>query len=102
MAGETISWNILLEGLFEVVANPLTEESQKELLDIIHFDGRLSIEDNSELPHSMSPKDMLKSLAVQALVKWTGLKHVAELRKLQSTTHSSSLRSLVRDVINKV
>jgi hypothetical protein len=49
----------------------------------------------------MSPEDMLKSLAIQALGRWTGLAYLLEMRRLQMTTHSSSLSSLVDDVIQK-
>jgi hypothetical protein len=49
----------------------------------------------------MPPEDMLKSLAVQALGRWTGLSYLQEMERVQATTRSSSLASLVRDVIQK-
>ena len=35
------------------------------------------------------------------LARWTGLAHLHEMRRVQLTTPSSSLASLVRDVIQK-
>src|SRR5262249_43121551 len=57
---------------------------------------------SSEMPHSKSPENMLKSLAIQALARWTGLAHLNEMQRVQLTTPSSSLASLIRDVIQKV
>ena len=76
-------------------------EGESLLLEILRFEGRLQIDLSSEMPHSMSPEDMLKSLAIQALARWTGLAHLPEMQRVQLTTHSSSLASLVGDVIQK-
>ena len=44
---------------------------------------------------------MLKSLAIQTLARWTGRAHLQEMQRAQLTTQSSSLASLVSDVIQK-
>ncbi len=87
--------------LWPVISTPLTWEAERLLLDLIRFEGRLRLTVSSEMPHSMSPEDMLKSLAVQTLARWTGLAHLREMRRVQLTTQSSSLASLVSDVIQK-
>jgi len=87
--------------LWPVISSPLTSEGERLLLDIICFEGRLQLAVSSELPHSMPPEDMLKSLAIQALGRWTGLAHLHEMQEVQRTTPSSSLSSLVHDVIQQ-
>ena len=87
--------------LWPVISAPLTSEGERLLLDIIRFEGRLQLTVSSELPHSMPPEDMLKSLAIQAIARWTGLSHLHEMLKMELTTSSSSLSSLVSDVIQK-
>jgi hypothetical protein len=50
----------------------------------------------------MSPEDMLKSLAVQALAQWTGRAHLAEMQRLQATTTSPALAGIIRAVIQRL
>lgn len=87
--------------LWPVISAPLTCEGERLLLDLIRYEGRLRLAVSAEMPHSMPPEDMLKSLAIQALARWTGLVHLHEMRRVQLTTQSSSLASLVGDVIEK-
>jgi hypothetical protein len=88
--------------LWPIIANPLSEDDERQLVEILRFDGRLHLAESSELPHSMPPEDMLKSLAVQALAKWTGTKYIEEMVRAQVITRSSSLASLIGNVIRKV
>lgn len=94
-------WEELLADLWPVFSSPPAAEAERLLLDILRFEGRLQINPSAEMPHSMPPEDMLKSLAIQALAKWTGLAHLHEMQRVQLTTQSSSLASLVSDVIQK-
>ncbi len=94
-------WEELLADLWPALSSPLTAEAERLLLEILRFAGRLQIDLSSEMPHSMPPEDMLKSLAIQALARWTGLAHLHEMQRVQLTTQSSSLASLVGDVIQK-
>jgi hypothetical protein len=87
--------------LWSVISSPLTWEAEALLVEILRFEGQLRLTVSSDLPHSMPPEDMLKSLAVQALGRWTGLAYLQEMERVQATTQSSSLSSLVRDVIQK-
>lgn len=63
--------------------------------------GELNLSFDGLLPHSMTPEDMLKSLAAQMLVAHTKLKHAGVLESLQRTTQSQSLASVVRDVLDE-
>jgi hypothetical protein len=99
-AGQPL-WSDLMAELWPVISSPLTWEAEGLLLAILRFEGRLRLTVSSDLPHSMPPEDMLKSLAVQALGRWTGLSYLQEMERVQVTTQSSSLSSLVRDIIVK-
>src|SRR5579864_3403576 len=94
-------WGELMADLWPVISAPLTWEGERLLLDVIRFEGRLRLAVSSEMPHSMPPEEMLKSLAIQALGRWTGLAYLHEMKRVQMTTPSSSLASLVGDVIQK-
>jgi hypothetical protein len=94
-------WEELLADLWPALSSPLTVDGEHLLLEILRFNGRLRIDLSSEMPHSKSPEDMLKSLAIQALARWTGLAYLREMQRVQATTSSSSLSSLIRDVIQK-
>ena len=49
----------------------------------------------------MSPEEMLKSLATQGLAKWTGLTHLNEMQRVEATSASPVLGSIVRATIKK-
>jgi hypothetical protein len=100
-AGQQPLWSDVMAELWPAISSPLTWEAEGLLLEILRFEGRLQVTVSSDLPHSMPPEDMLKSLAIQALGKWTGLAYLQEMERVQATTQSSSLSSLVRDVIQK-
>jgi hypothetical protein len=99
--GQERRWEDLMADLWPVISSKLTWEGERLLLDIIRFEGRLRLAVSSALPHSMPAEDMLKSLAIQALGRWTGLAHLHEMQRVQMTTPSSSLSSLVLDVIQQ-
>jgi hypothetical protein len=101
VTGPKQRWGELMAELWPVISSPLTWEGERLLLEAVRFEGQLRLVESSELPHSMPPEDMLKSLAIQALARWTGLAHLHEMQRVQVTTLSSSLSSLVSDVIQK-
>lgn len=100
-AGQPPRWSDVMLELLPAISSPLTSETERLLLGIVRFEGRLRLTVSSDMPHSMPPEDMLKSLAIQALARWTGLAFLHEMRRVQLTTPSSCLASLVRDVIQK-
>jgi hypothetical protein len=99
--GQGPLWSDLTAELFPAISRPLAWETEELLLEILRLEGRLHLTVSWDLPHSMPPEDMLKSLAIQALGKWTGLAYLQEMERVQVTTQSSSLSSLVRDVIER-
>jgi len=100
-AGSSGRWGDLMMELWPAISSPLTVETERVLLEILRFEGRLQIDLSSEMPHSMPPEDMLKSLAIQALARWTGLAHLQEMHRVDLTTTSASLSSLITDVIER-
>ena len=84
-----------------VIAAPLTSDGERLLLDVLHYRGQLRLTRTADLPHSLSPEEMLKSLALQALGRWTGLTYLTEMQRLVITTSSSRLKSTVKAVIQK-
>lgn len=99
--GRESAWAELMAEIVPAISQHLTWEAEELLIEILRFEGRLRLAGSSDLPHSMSPEDMLKSLASQALARWTGLAYLQEMERVQATTQSSSLSSLIRDVIQK-
>lgn len=91
-SGPSPTWNGLLSELWPLLAAHLTEETEEVLLDILHFDGRLKLDLSGEGPHSLCPELMLKSLAVQALIRGTGEKHAGLLDYLET---EESLREVI-------
>ena len=69
------------------------------LLRVVRFEGELRLNEDSEPPHSMSPEEMLKSVAIQALARWTGLTHLLEMQRVEATAASPVLASIVRATI---
>lgn len=93
------SWGDVMGELWPVISSPLSSAGERLLLDVIHYNGSLHLTKTEELPHSMSPDEMLKSLAVQGLARWTRLTYLTELRRLELTAASSALQDVIRAVI---
>ncbi len=101
LAGQPPRWSEIILELVPTISSPLTPETERLLIRIVRFEGLLRLTVSSDMPHCMPPEDMLKSLAIQALARWTSLAYLHEMRRVQLTTPSSSLASLIRDVIRK-
>jgi hypothetical protein len=94
-------WEDILAAMEMVLAEPFTPGTEKLMLAILRFGGELRLSESSEFPHSMSPEDMLKALAVQWLEKETGLIHLPELQRVEATTQAPALASVVRAAIRR-
>ena len=101
-SGDEYRWESLLAAMREVITAPLSAEAERLLLALLRFDGRLRLDAASEFPHSLSPEDMLKSLSVQALAKWTGPTYTREIQKLQATARSPGLISGIKAVLQRL
>ena len=54
------------------------------------------------MPHRMSPENMLKSLAIQALGKWTGPTYLMTMQRLQATVRSAALATVIGATIQRM
>ena len=99
LAGPQPSWDEVMGELWPIISAPLSLASEQLLLDIIHHNGDLCVIETDELPHSLSPDEMLKSLAVQALARWTKLTYLTALQRLELTVSSAALKDVIRAVI---
>ncbi len=94
-------WEDILGAVDVVFAEPFSREVERVMLAILRFGGRIRLAESSELPHSMTPEDMLKSFSVQWLVRETGLTHLSEMQRVEATAVSPLLASAVRAVIRR-
>ena len=92
-AGPEPSWGEVMGELWPIISSPLSSDGERLLLDIIKHHGRLCLTETAELPHSLPPEEMLKSLAVQGLARWTRLTYLTELQRLELTASSPALQT---------
>jgi hypothetical protein len=91
------AWESLLASLrMLVVSAPPSGEVERLLLDLLHFEGQLPIAASSEIPHSMSAVEMLKSVAIQALARCAGPTYLAEMQRFEATAESPVLAGIAR------
>jgi hypothetical protein len=71
------------------------------MLKAIQFGGelRIAIDDVSELPHGLTPEEMIRSLAAQTLGAWTGCQYRPTLLRVAATVTSATLVSIIEAVI---
>jgi tetratricopeptide (TPR) repeat protein len=90
------AWEDLLGAVHEVTSAPLTQEVEGLLVAALRFEGRFRLTPTSGRPHRLSPEDMVKSLAIQALGRWGAADHLAEIERIESTARSPGLASVAR------
>jgi hypothetical protein len=95
-AGEAYGWEDLLAAMQEVTSVTPTAEIEALLLVALRFEGRFRLTPTSGRPHRLSPEDMVKSLAIQALGKWGRRAYLAEIERIESTARSPGLASVAR------
>jgi hypothetical protein len=100
-ATEAYRWEDIKEAMWQLISVPPTPEVERVLLSLLRFEGELHLTPSSESPHSMSPEEMLKSLAIQALGKWTGLTYLLEMQRVQATASSPVLAGIAGAVIRQ-
>lgn len=101
-AGQAPRWGDLLAELVAATSSPLTAEVERLLLEILRFGGELQLNESSPMPHRMSPENMLKTLALKALGRWTGATYLPTMRRLAATASPASFACAIRGVIQKV
>lgn len=79
-----------------------TKETEEILVSLLEFEGELKLASKSDIPGLMSPEDMLKSIAIQSLTKWTGQKYLSTIKKIYKSTQSAALAEIARVSVEKV
>jgi len=64
--GEEPKWYSLMSEML-AMGFPLTEEEKTLIEEILKFEGELQLDEESEMPHRMSPENMLKNFANRIL-----------------------------------
>lgn len=90
------AWEELLAAVQEVTSAGLTREVERLLVAALRFEGRFRLTSTSGRPHRLSPEDMVKSLAIQALGRWGAAAHLPEIERIESTARSPGLASVAR------
>ncbi len=96
------AWEDLLAAVQEVTSAGLTPEIENLLVAALRFEGRFSLTPTSGRPHRLSPEDMVKSLAIQALGKWGAADHIPEIERIESTARSPGLASVARSIVQRL
>ena len=99
--GRAYRWSEVLAAMEEVVSVPPTPEVERILLAVLRFSGGVHLDTTSELPHSMSAEEMLKSLAIQALGRWTGTSYLSEMQRVGASARSPLLSGIARKVMQQ-
>lgn len=94
--GGACAWEDLLAAVQEVTSAGLTQEAEGLLARALRFEGRLRLTPTSGRPHRLSPEDMVKSLAIQALGRWGAVAHLPEIEWIEATARSPGLASVAR------
>jgi hypothetical protein len=100
-AAEEHRWEDVEAAMWQLTSAPPTPEVEGVLVGVLRFEGQIRLAPSSELPHSMSPEEMLKSLAIQALGRWTGLTYLREMQRVQATAASPVLSGIARAMIER-
>ena len=70
-AEEGVEWHDAVAAMAEVLRSE-GSEVDTIIRDVLAFDGRIPLKPDSELPHAMSPEDMLRFITLEKLDK-TGI-----------------------------
>jgi hypothetical protein len=82
-------WHHVL-GALQAVCGERSSESEAVLRKAATYEGRLRLDEAAGLPHSMSPEDLLRSIALQTLGEWDRDRHrdvIARAAELADSDH---------------
>ena len=99
---EEVEWLELLTAMEKLVSAPLTSIGEHLLVRILRFEGSIRLSHTSDGPHAMSPTDMLKSLSLQGLAKWTGSTYLLAMERVKLVAGYSPLAAIASKVIKSV
>ncbi len=79
-----------------------TQTTEAILRLILMFNGKIPLASGSDLPNLMSPEEMLKSLAIQSLINWTGAKYRSDFERVLVSAQSPALIRIIRFHLNNL
>ena len=82
--------------LMKTVGDQRSPEAEALLREVARFDGKFLLDEEAGLPHSMSPEDMLRSIAAQTLAGWDRRRHRDVIRRVSSTAGPGLAAAIVR------
>lgn len=100
-AGDAMEWNELASAMQEA-SDSHTELAEQLFIKVVRLNIKIPLAPDSELPNAMSPEEMLKSEAIQALVKWTGPKYRADFGNALAAAESPALVAIIRSQLRNL
>lgn len=94
-------WQDILAAI-EDITKTKTAEGEELLVDLLGFEGQIRLVPESDIPGFMSPGNMLKFLAIQFLIKWTGRKYLDAFERISTTTESPALSDVTEALIESL
>jgi hypothetical protein len=94
-------WQEIRAAMAEITKTQ-TRSAEDVLLHLLELEGPIRLAPQSDIPSVMSPEDMLKSLAIQFLSRWTGRKHLKALERVKEKTASPTLSRIAMAEIEKL
>jgi len=79
-----------------------TPQAEEFLVKLLESEEVIRLAPDSDIPGVMPPEDMLKSLAIQALSRWTGRKYVRAFERVYMTTKSPILAGIAKLHVEKL
>ena len=86
----------------EDVTEMHTKEAEELLVRLLDLQGPILLAPGSDIPGILSPEDMLRFAAIQALSEWKGRKYLKNFTKIYHTTPSPTLRNIAKVYIEKM
>ena len=96
--GGKCRWTDIVAAVRAAADDP-SEDAEAMLRKVLDFEGDLALEEDSSLPHSMAPEDMLRSIAVQALAERNKEKHRDAITRVAGSTDSERLKAIARKLL---
>lgn len=82
--------------LMKAVGDQRSPESEALMREVALFNGKFVLDEEAGLPHSMSPEDMLRSIAAQTLAGWDRRRHRDVIRHVAKTAGPGLAGTIVR------
>jgi hypothetical protein len=93
------TWQHVL-GALQAVCGERSSESEAVLRKAASYEGRCQLDEGAGLPHSMSPEDLLRSIAVQSLAEWDRNRHRDVIARAAALADSEHVAAIARQYLS--